>query len=38
VNLRPVKEITAQIDARRAREIAENVIYGLIAAPRWLLG
>jgi hypothetical protein len=37
-SLRPVEEITAQIDARRSREIAGDVIDGSVAALQWLLG
>jgi hypothetical protein len=38
VNLRSADEITAEIDERRYREIAENVIDGSVAALQWLLG
>jgi hypothetical protein len=38
VNLRSADEITAEIDERRSREIAENVIDGSVAALQWLLG
>jgi hypothetical protein len=37
-SLRPVKQITNEIDARRSRKIAENVIDGSVAALQWLLG
>jgi hypothetical protein len=37
-SLRPIEEITAQIDACSSREIARNVIDGSVGALHWLLG